>query len=141
MRRLVAAAALALAAAAFLGGPTAWSATTLEAPVQGVFPGAGPSFVSGLSTRSAGGFFGGRGGFAGPRRGFAPPAGRNFRLPPRGGAPGFGAPGGFGGRAAPGGFCGLGGSSDIKSALTYVKAHGATKRFALIVSSEQEAAP
>ena len=44
----------------------------------------------------------------------------------------------FGGRAAPGGF---GGSSDIKSALTYVKAHGATKRFALIVSSEQEAAP
>src|SRR5206468_2862725 len=35
---------------------------------------------------------------------------------------------------------GFGGSSDIAAALSYVKTHGATKRFALIVSSEQEAA-
>ena len=127
MRRLVAAAALALAAAAFLGGPTAWSATTLKAAVQGVFPGAGPSFVSGLSTRSTGGFFGGRGGFTGRPRGFTPPAGRNFG-PPQGWVPGLGRPGGFRGGAPGGGF---GSSSDVQTALTYAKAHGATKRFAL----------
>ena len=33
----------------FLVAPAAWSATTLEAPVNGVFPGAGPNFVSGLA--------------------------------------------------------------------------------------------
>jgi 4-amino-4-deoxy-L-arabinose transferase-like glycosyltransferase len=45
---------------------------------------------------------------------------------------------GFGGG---GGFGAGGGSADVDAALTYVEAHGATSRFTLIVSSEQEAAP
>jgi hypothetical protein len=51
-RRLLATAAIGLAGAVFLLAPAAWSETTLEAPVNGVFPGAGPDFVSGLSTSS-----------------------------------------------------------------------------------------
>jgi hypothetical protein len=142
MRRLVAAAALSLAVAAFLVAPAAWSETALESPVNGVFPGAGPSFVSGLSARPAGRFFGG-GGF-GPGR-FRPPGG--FNGGPRGfnggPPPGFdvGLPRGF---VVPrgGGFRGgFGGGADVAGALAYAQAHGATKRFALIVSSEQEAAP
>jgi 4-amino-4-deoxy-L-arabinose transferase-like glycosyltransferase len=47
----------------------------------------------------------------------------------------------LGGGGGPGGG-GFGGSSvDVDAALAYVEAHGATKRFALVVSSEQEAAP
>jgi 4-amino-4-deoxy-L-arabinose transferase-like glycosyltransferase len=150
-RRLVPAAALALAAAAFLGGPAAWSATTTKSAVNGVFPGAGPSFVSGLPAQPArGSFGGGPGGFRGPRLGgggrFVPPANGRFRPPLGfgGGGGGFGPGGGFGGGGGfgrGGGFGGSRGSADIESALAYVKAHGAAKRFGLIVSSEQEAAP
>jgi len=95
--------AIAIVVTALLAAPAAWSATTSKSAVNGVFPGAGPNFVSGLS--SAGGGFGfGRGG---------------------------GAPGGFGG----------GSSTDVETALAYVEAHGATSRFALVVTSEQQAAP
>src|SRR5262249_41562893 len=41
-------AALAAGIGVFLVAPAAWAETTLEAPVNGVFPGAGPNFVSGL---------------------------------------------------------------------------------------------
>jgi 4-amino-4-deoxy-L-arabinose transferase-like glycosyltransferase len=96
-RRLVAIAALAIAVGGFLAAPAAWSATTLEGAVNGVFPGAGPNFISGLTSSSGG----------------------------------LGLPGGrFGG-----------GGSEIQSALAYVESHGATTRFPLIVTSEQEAAP
>ncbi len=44
---------------------------------------------------------------------------------------GFGGPGG-GGQSS---------GADVDAALTYVESHGATSRFTLIVSSEQEAAP
>jgi 4-amino-4-deoxy-L-arabinose transferase-like glycosyltransferase len=113
MRSLVAAGAVALAIGGLLVAPAAWSATTWRSAVNGVFPGAGPSFVTGLSTGSASaiGRFGG------------PPGGGGF-----GGAPPAGGP-----------FAG-GGDSGIGSALSYVHAHGATSRFALVVSSEQEAA-
>jgi len=142
-RTIAATGALGLAVGALLVAPAAWSATTFEAAVNGVFPGAGPSFVTGLgrtSSTALGGRFGGprpgngaglrgRGGFGGPppagvaRR----PGGGSFR-PPAGGVRG-GA--GFGSST----------SSSVDAALAYVKRHGATKRFALIVSSEQEAAP
>ncbi len=102
-RRLIATGAVAVAVLGFLAPPAAWSATTLEGAVSGVFPGAGPNFISGLTGSSTGGF-------------------------------GFGRPGGLG----PGG---SGTSSSVDTALSYVEAHGATSRFALIVSSEQEAAP
>jgi 4-amino-4-deoxy-L-arabinose transferase-like glycosyltransferase len=145
LRVMLAAAALGLAGGAFLVAPAAWSETTLETSVNGVFPGAGPDFVSGLTSSSGRGFtFGGgapgggfRGGGApgagtGQRpsfgRGFAPPAGA-----PTGGARGFGPRAGAG-------FGAGSGSSDISAALAYVNKHGASTRFALIVSSEQEAA-
>jgi 4-amino-4-deoxy-L-arabinose transferase-like glycosyltransferase len=131
--------ALALAVTALLAAPAAWSATTFKAAVNGVFPGAGPSFVTGLgrtSTTAFGGGFGfarpggggfrGQGGFGGPPpTGFARPGGGRFQPP----AGGFGR--------------GLGSSTsaNVDAALAYVKQHGATGRFALIVSSEQEAAP
>ena len=144
-RALAATGALALVVAALLAAPTAWSATTFKAAVNGVFPGAGPSFFSGLGRTSTTAFgggarpggFGGGGTGAGPRgrfggpppgAGFAPPGGGGFR-PPVGGSGGGG--GGFGSTT----------SSNVDAALAYVKKHGATKRFALIVSSEQEAAP
>jgi len=103
-RRLVAIAALAIAVGAFLAPPAAWSATTLQGAVNGVFPGAGPNFISGLTSSATGGGFGFGGG---------------------GGGPGFGG----------------GTSSSIQTALRYVEANGATSRFPLIVTSEQEAAP
>jgi 4-amino-4-deoxy-L-arabinose transferase-like glycosyltransferase len=80
----------AVATAALLAAPLAWSATTWRSAVNGVFPGAGPSYLAS------------RGGVGGP---------------------------------------GPGTSTELDSVLAYVKAHGATSRFALIVSSEQEAAP
>ncbi len=101
-RRVIASGALAIAVAGFLAPPAAWSATALQGAVNGVFPGAGPNFISGLDASSS-------------TRGL-----------------GFGG-GGFG----PGG----GGNSSIQTALQYVEAHGATSRFPLIVTSEQEAAP
>ncbi|MGZ4280770.1 MAG: ArnT family glycosyltransferase [Gaiellaceae bacterium] len=138
-RALAATGALALAVAALLAAPAAWSATTFKAAVNGVFPGAGPSFFADLgrtSTTALGGGFGGArpsgGGFRGPGGfGGTPPAGLSrpgggTLQPPAGG---FG--GGFGSTT----------SVNVDAALTYVKQHGATRRFALIVSSEQEAAP
>ena len=145
--------AVGLGFAALLAAPIAWSATTTMAPVNGVFPGAGPNFVSGLSSRTGGGFggFGARrrpggtgpifqsrgGGFGGPPIGFgggAPPAGgQSF---PRGGfTPGYG---GFGGVRG-GGFGGAD-SAQIEQALAYAKAHEPGTRWALIVSSEQASA-
>ncbi len=112
LRGVVAAVALAAATAGFLVAPAAWSESTLTGAVDGTFPGAGPSFISGLGA-SPGGFKAGRGGPGGARGGFGKPAGRG-----------------------PGG----GGGSDVPAALAYVAAHGATGRFGLIVSSEQEAA-
>jgi 4-amino-4-deoxy-L-arabinose transferase-like glycosyltransferase len=53
-------AAVVVALCALLVAPAAWARSTHEAAVNGVFPGAGPSFVSGLA--DGGGF-----GFAGPR--------------------------------------------------------------------------
>jgi 4-amino-4-deoxy-L-arabinose transferase-like glycosyltransferase len=149
--RLVAGGAIGIALLALLAAPTAWAATTFRAPVNGVFPGAGPSFVSGLGTGTGNGGFtfgGGRGGgppagmrFRGnggpPSGGFrtlgpgAPPAGfRNGAFPPQGYFLGRGR-GGFGG----------GDSASIERALTYAKAHDPGTRWTLIVSSEQAAAP
>jgi hypothetical protein len=99
--------------------------------------------VAGLTRTSAGGFafgggappvgpFGGApppNGFIGPGRGT--PGGGLGRLPVRGG-------GGFGSRG--GGF-GTETSADVSRALAYVASHGAAKRFGLIVTSEQGAAP
>ena len=59
------------------------------------------------------------------------------------GSGGFGGGGGFRGAPPGGGLGGFGGGSSstgVDAALTYVESHGATSRFALIVSSEQEAA-
>ena len=159
-RSQLAAAALAIGIAGLLAAPAAWSATTLKAAVNGVFPGAGPNFVSGLATAGTGGF-GFAGGGAGPGGGGggfgAPSTGGGFGTPPQGGTGGgFGAPsqGGAGGGFTPpsrgsGGAGGGGGgggfgtqtSADVTRALAYVEAHGAAQRFGLIVSSEQEAAP
>jgi 4-amino-4-deoxy-L-arabinose transferase-like glycosyltransferase len=57
-------AAVVVALGALLVAPAAWARSTHEAAVNGVFPGAGPSFVSGLA---GGGGFGGppAGGFGG----------------------------------------------------------------------------
>ncbi len=154
--RVVTKAALAVALLALLAAPAAWSATTLTAPVNGVFPGAGPDFVSGLTTNAAGRGFGFGFGSGGLRSGrsFTPANGvRRFGSPPgaAGSLPGLqgGAPpagfrpgqlprgGGFAG-GAPGGF---GNSSSIAAALKYAKAHTPGTRWALIVTSEQAAAP
>jgi 4-amino-4-deoxy-L-arabinose transferase-like glycosyltransferase len=91
LRTRAASVAVAVAVAALLAAPTVWSATTFKSAVNGVFPGAGPGYVSDRS--------------------------------------------GFGG-------AGLGafGSTDLTSAVAYVESHGATRRFGLIVDSEQEAA-
>ena len=142
---LVAAGALAVGIGGLLAAPAAWSATTLKAAVNGVFPGAGPDFVTGLSSRAtaagfAGGGFGNGAGPVGGGGGIRPRSG--FGTPP-GGATGFGAPAaGGGGPARPSAAGGIGGaaSSDITAALAYVKQHGAAERFGLIVTSEQEAA-
>jgi hypothetical protein len=146
--------ALSLAFLALTAAPAAWSATTLTAAVNGVFPGAGPNFVSGL-TRGGGGF----GGFGGGGRAFGPPGGGRFYGAPGGGRFNGPSPGGTfrgappaglnlpglrpGGTRAggglPGGFGG-GDSADITAALKYAKAHAPGTRWALIVSSEQAAA-
>jgi hypothetical protein len=126
-------AGIAVAVAVLFAAPAAWSATTWKFPVSGVFPGAGQSFDSSLSTQTAGRGFGfrggGGGGFGGPPSGGAPPTGFGGGQRPTGGQ-GFGRTGGFGSAS----------SGNVTAALAYVKAHGATKRFALVVSSEQEAA-
>ena len=143
LRTFASVGAVSLAVAGFLVAPGAWSASTLDAPVNGVFPGAGPNFVSGLATNQARGFplagvlaVLGRlrnGGGLRPGGGqLAPPPGGQFAPQPGGQGPG-------GGGFAPGGFS-IGGE-DITAALTYIAEHGATSRFGLIVSSEQAAAP
>jgi len=143
-RSQFAAAALGIAVAGLLAAPAAWSATTLKAAVNGVFPGAGPNFVTGLTRAATGGFAfagGGRPGGA-PAQGFGggaggtPPqgfggGGGGFAPPARGAAPGGGTGGGFGSQT----------TADVTRALTYFVSHGAADRFGLIVSSEQEAAP
>ncbi len=142
--RLVNGAALGLALLSLVAAPTAWSATTLTAAVNGVFPGAGPDFVSGLTANGNGG------GFRGTRP-FGPPPRAGFRggLPPGGGGavrlPGLNGGGGSSTRPRVfrGGGPGLGGadSSEIAAALAYAKAHDPGTRWTLIVSSEQAAAP
>ena len=141
---LVAAGAIASAVAAFLVAPAAWSQSTLTAAVDGVFPGAGPNFVSGLGVSSSG-VAGGVGGFVRPsggagRGGFAPPAqgGGGFG-PPTGAPPTGGTQAGVPGGVRGGAFGG-GDTADVTAALAYAKAHGGSKRFTLIVSSEQTAA-
>lgn len=137
-RRMAATAALVAGVGALLAAPTAWSATTFASAVNGVFPGAGPNFVSGLTTTSSRGF--GAGGLGGGGFGGAPAPGG--LAPPGSGDGGFGPPPtGFGGRTAPrGGPGGEAGSTGVTAALAYVKAHGAASRFGLIVQSEQQAA-
>jgi 4-amino-4-deoxy-L-arabinose transferase-like glycosyltransferase len=135
-RRLLAIAAIALAGAVFLVAPAAWSETSLEAPVNGVFPGAGPDFVSGLGTSSGTRFVMG-GGPRGMGQGSRP----TFSGPAPTGVGVFGGPRPGGGFAPRAGGAVMGGrSSDIAAALSYAKGRGAASRFALIVSSEQEAA-
>jgi hypothetical protein len=133
---LVSRVALGAALLAFLAAPAAWAETTLEGPVNGVFPGAGPSFVSGLGTSGGGFARGGFGGGFGPRLfNGRPPAFGNGGPPAGGGGrPQFRNGGGFGN----GGFGDRGGGSS--QALAYAKAHGATKRFPLIVSGATSAA-
>jgi hypothetical protein len=153
VRAALCAASLAVALAGLLAAPTAWSATTLKQAVNGVFPGAGPDFVSGLGTTGTAGFAGGgpgggafgppQGGAGfGPRGGTLAPQGRTVTPPAGTGSfrtvPGLnssGSPGGGRGFAG-----GPGGTSDITAALAYAKAHDPGTRWALIVSSEQEAA-
>jgi 4-amino-4-deoxy-L-arabinose transferase-like glycosyltransferase len=146
-RRLVTVGAIGVALVTLLAAPAAWAATTFRSPVNGVFPGAGPNFVSGLGSGSGNGGFGVRG--AG-----GPPPGMSF-----GGGPSGTPPGGFrtlrpgtpptgfrnGTFPRPGAFRGGGfGSTDstsIQQALAYAKAHDPGSRWTLIVSSEQAAAP
>jgi 4-amino-4-deoxy-L-arabinose transferase-like glycosyltransferase len=156
--RLVTPAALGVALLALFAAPAAWSATTLTAPVDGVFPGAGPDFVAGLSTNTNRGGFGG---FARPffrgHRTFAPPPGAGLRsgppigagpmpFPPSNGTNGP-RPGAFPGaqfrpgRVIRGGPFGGASTTEITAALKYAKAHHPGTRWALIVSSEQAAAP
>jgi hypothetical protein len=59
LRSSIAVGATAVAVAGLLIAPAAWSGTTLQGAVNGVFPGAGPSFISGLSSGTRGFGFGG----------------------------------------------------------------------------------
>ena len=154
-RAAVATAVLAVAVAGLLAAPAAWSRTTHFAAVNGVFPGAGPSYA-GIGGGRPGGFRGGgfpgggRGGFG---RDGTPPALGQGGAPPafgqNGGPPAFGqggtppsfGQGGFrpGGAGSGGGM--FGSSADAEAALAYAKQQGSGTRFALIVGSEQQAAP
>jgi 4-amino-4-deoxy-L-arabinose transferase-like glycosyltransferase len=142
VRRLAATAALATGVGSLLVAPAAWSATTLKSAVNGVFPGAGPNFVSGLTATGGAGF----GGFGSQRPDGTRPAlpqGGGFGAP-SGGGPGFGRgtpPSGTGVPRLGAGGGDTSGSTGLAAALAYVKEHGAAARFGLIVQSEQEAAP
>ena len=145
--RLVARAAMGLAFLVLLAAPAAWSATTSKQAVSGVFPGAGPSFISGLGTTANGRRIGGFGG--GGSRTFGPPQGAGATAGPGGGTP-TQLPGlnsanipQNGPRAGGFGDGGLGGgdSTEIAAALAYAETHNPGMRWALIVSSEQSAAP
>src|SRR5439155_12242399 len=113
-RAALAAVAIGMAVAAFLLGPGAWARTTLEAPVNGIFPGAGPSFIAGLS---------------GPGR----PASGNSLLPL---VRAFGAGGGVpqGPPVLHSGLSTTGAA--IEEALIYAARHQPGRRFRLIVSNE-----
>ena len=167
-RRLVATIALAAGIGALLVAPAAWSRTTLLGAVNGVFPGAGPNFISGLGSSSGGGGMGfpGGGGSAGPTGSGAQQGGPGGSFdggsrptPPSFGdgsgsqptPPSFGdgsgsqpTPPSFGGGTRPvgvGGGGGMGNTEGIDEALAYAKANGGERRFTLIVSSAQSAAP
>jgi 4-amino-4-deoxy-L-arabinose transferase-like glycosyltransferase len=145
--RIVTTGAVVVALVALLAAPTAWAASTLKSPVNGVFPGAGPSFVSGLSAGGSRSAFGAPGRFGRGSGGLpgAPPGG--FPGAPPGGLPGGGPPAGSFPRSGTlpghGAFRGGagGGSAAIDHALAYAKAHDPGTRWTLIVSSEQSAAP
>jgi len=120
-------AAMAVAVAALLAAPAAWSATTWSFAVNGTFPGAGPSYVSGRNGPGGGGGAIGFGGGRPPQQqaqgfGFTPPGNA---APRGGGRGGFG----FGGNTA-----------DVQAALAWIKAHGTATRFGLIVASQSGAA-
>jgi hypothetical protein len=59
LRGVVATAALAVAAVGFLAAPAAWSQSTQKAAVNGVFPGAGPSYFGSGGFPTNRGFAGG----------------------------------------------------------------------------------
>jgi 4-amino-4-deoxy-L-arabinose transferase-like glycosyltransferase len=144
-RAAVVAASLAVAVAGLLAAPAAWSRTTHFTAVNGVFPGAGPTYAGIASGRSDGsqGGFPGRGPGTFGRDGAAPPTFGQGGTPPsglgRGGVqPGLGQGGGT--PAGPGrGMSGT--SADAEAALAYAKRQGSGTRFTLIVGSEQQAAP
>ncbi len=162
-RRRLATAAVATGVGVLLLAPAAWSRTTLLGAVNGVFPGAGPSFVPGLGSGSGFSAMGGPGGrrgfgagaFPGAGTGGAPPGmgaggtgqggffgnGSGPGAPPAGRMPG----GGFGASPPAGGMPGGGGmfggsDTTARAALAYAEANGATDPLALVVSSEQQAA-
>ena len=95
-RGVLAGSGLAVGLLALLLAPGAWALSASRGAVSGVFPGAGPRFVSGLSGGPAGG---------------------------RGGA-----------------LLG-GGGTEAATALAWAERHGPGTRYALIVASEEEAAP
>ena len=152
-RSRLASIAIVAAVATLLAAPLAWSATTSHSAVNGVFPGAGPNFVSGLGVTGSSGmgmFGGGRGGF-GPRGTNGWPPGRRYpsrRLRRRRTAGGVSRPRRAASRAASavsgGGACGapgaFGSSADVDAALAYASANDPGSRWTLIVSNEQEAA-
>jgi hypothetical protein len=131
-RRRLETVAMGVAVVALFAAPAVWSSTVFKNANNGTFPGAGPNYLSGAS--AVGGAPGGAG--FGRRAGGPPAFGGGARPggPPSGGGRGFATPraGGVGG--------GTTSAAAITTALEYVEAHGATKRFGLIVQNEQEAA-
>ncbi len=151
-RRLVATLTLAAGIGALLVAPAAWSRTTLLGAVNGVFPGAGPDFISGLGSTGSGGGMGfpGGGGPTGPMGSGSQQGGPggSFDGGSRPTPPSFGdgsgsqpTPPSFGGGARPGGVGGMGNAEGIDDALAYAEANGGERRFTLIVSSAQSVAP
>lgn len=124
----LATAAVTAGLAGLLLAPTAWSASTAMGASGGVFPGAGPRFVSGLVTTQSGGGPGGLGGRAGGFGGGAPP--------------GMSQGGGTGGTGG-GTMGGAGDSSDeARTAVVWAAANGGSAaRWDLVVTSEEQAAP
>ena len=134
-RRRVATVAVGIAVAALFAAPAVWSSTVFKTAVNGVFPGAGPSYVSG-GTALGGPGGGAAQGRTGGRLGAPPAAGGT-----NGGWNGFGRPAGASrARGAAGFGGGTASTASITAALKYVESHGATSRFGLIVQNEQEAA-
>jgi 4-amino-4-deoxy-L-arabinose transferase-like glycosyltransferase len=106
-------------------GPTAGGSGTSRLPsAGGAPPGLGSTGTPGRSSRS------GSAPGLGSTTGTPGSSSGSRSAPGSAGAPRIGMPGSVGGS-----------SSEVSTALAYVLKHGATKRFALIVTSEQEAAP